>query len=307
MIYCTKEWLTQALLSNLDKMVKVDVRAEKRDNAFYKAVKEKCYKRFMEAEQAYVDSFNPQKALERVDGLINDPNISKEERQRYVEYRETLVYLAREDVIAQDYSLDVKLVDKMFRVEVQSRIELVSKLPECILSEVADIRVLALGYVSKRVKTFLKAYCKKCRREYRETDMKARIATGIAEGYLPKPIGVRGYIDLMLQGVYRRNGDIILAFDKGKLRVVNGQIVKRERARLYHYKEEELYSPWSMVIRTEVGYENGIFTIHFLIDNKDRMEKSIYWELIVSGTSIVECRGSRLSEAYEILRLLKRG
>ena len=107
------------------------------------------------------------------------------------------MYLAGEDVIMQDYSLDVKLVDKMFRVEVQLRIELVSKLPEYILSEVADIRVLALGYVSKRVKTLLKVYCKKCRREYRETDMKARIATGIAEGYLPKLIGVRGYEELL--------------------------------------------------------------------------------------------------------------
>ena len=41
MVYCTKEWLTQALLSNLDKTVKVDVRAEKRDNAFYKTVEER--------------------------------------------------------------------------------------------------------------------------------------------------------------------------------------------------------------------------------------------------------------------------
>ena len=54
----------------------------------------------------------------------------------------------------------------MFDVAISWRIELISHLPDYILQEVEDVRVLALGYASKRVKTLLKDYCKKLRREY---------------------------------------------------------------------------------------------------------------------------------------------
>jgi len=55
----------------------------------------------------------------------------------------------------------------MFVVDLKWRMEWISYLPDYILSEVADVRVLALGYASKRVKTLLRYYCKHLRREYK--------------------------------------------------------------------------------------------------------------------------------------------
>jgi len=46
------------------------------------------------------------------------------------------------------------------------------------------------------------------------------------------------YDELMLQRIYRKDGNVFLVFDSGTLKVVNGEIIEREEKRLYHYKRK---------------------------------------------------------------------
>ena len=191
----------------------------------------------------------------------------------------------------------------MFDVDLKWRLELISHLPDYILSEVADVRVFALGYASKKVKTLLRDYCKHLRREYKKVLGKAQIETNKAEGKLPKRIMANEYDELMLQRIYRKGGNVFLMFDSGTLKVVNGEIIEREETRIYHYKRKEPYSGWSMVLYAEVSYENGLFGIHLMIDNKDKKGQSKYWYLTVQGTSILECKGSYLSYIPDFVKV----
>ena len=124
---------------------------------------------------------------------------------------------------------------------------------------------------------------------------KAQIETNKAESKLPKPIMVNEYDELMLQRIYQKDGNVFFVFDSGTLKVVKGEIVEREEKRLYHYKRKESYSGWSMVLYAEVSYENGLFAVNLMIDNKDKKGQSKYLYLTVLGASIFECKGSYLS------------
>ena len=149
----------------------------------------------------------------------------------------------------------------------------------------------------------MKDYCKQLRREYKKVLNKAQIETDKAEGKLPKRIMANEYSELMLQRIYQKDGNVFLVFDLGTLKVINGEIIEREEKKLYHYKRKEPYSGWSMVVRAEVCFEDGFFTLHLLIDNKDKIGQSTYWYLTVKGTSIVECKGSYLSYVPDFIEV----
>ena len=117
------------------------------------------------------------------------------------------------------------------------------------------------------------------------------------------PSKANEYDELMLQRIYRKGGNIFLMFDSGTLKVINGKIIEREETRLYHYKRKEPYSGWSMVLYAEVSYEDGMYTLHLLVDNKDKIGQSKYWYLTVQGTSILECKGSYLSYVPDCIKI----
>ena len=60
---------------------------------------------------------------------------------------------------------------------------------------------------------------------------------------------------------------------------------------------------WSMGLYAEVSYENGLFELHLLIDNKDKKGQSRYWYLTVSGTNIIESRDSKLSYVSNFIKI----
>lgn len=292
MKYLTREWYIKARLSYIDGSVRCSKLAERFDKSFYKAVYQKRYERFERNERLYDEFRDPQEDLKRYDDWINKSNISQEEKERRVKQKNIMLCLEKERFEkSKIYQYDEAFTKKMFDTDLKWRMELISHLPDYILNEVADVRVLALGYASKRVKTLLRDYCKKLRREYKKVLGKAQIETNKAESKLPKRIMANDYGELMLKRIYQKGGNIFLVFDSGTLKVVNGEIIEREEKRLYHYKRKEPYSGWSMVLYAEVSYENGLFAINLMIDNKDKKGQSKYWYLTVRGTSIIECRG----------------
>lgn len=65
--------------------------------------------------------------------------------------------LLKEGENLEDYDFDLTK-KRIFSIFFYSRLKTVLGLPECILEKVADVRVFALGRVSKKVKTMLKDY-----------------------------------------------------------------------------------------------------------------------------------------------------
>lgn len=304
MKYLTREWYVKARLSYIDGLVRCSKLAEKYDESFYQAVYNKRLKKFHDRERAREEFRDPQEDLKRYDAWINETNISEEEKKKRIEHKKITLYLQKERFdTGKYYRYDEAFTKKMFDVDLKWRLELISHLPDYILSEVADVRVLVLGYASKRVKTLLRNYCKHLRREYKKVLGKAQIETNKAEGKLPKRIMANEYDELMLQRIYRKGGDVFLMFDSGTLKVINGKIIEQEKKRIYHYKRKEPYSGWSMVLYAEVSYENGLFEIHLMIDNKDKKGQSNYWYLTVQGTSILECKGGYLSYIPDFVKI----
>ena len=136
-------------------------------------------------------------------------------------------------------------------------VKLVSYLPKNILEEVADIRVLALGYVSEKVKKMLDEYCRQLCKECDCILQKARRKTDMAESMLPKRISVNGFGELLLYRLYRKNKDIFLEFEGGRLKFENGEILKQERKRIYRYGDEEAYSILNYIKKMPLPCENG--------------------------------------------------
>ena len=56
-----------------------------------------------------------------------------------------------------------------------------------------------------------------------------------------------------------------------------------------------------MVLYAEVSYENGLFAINLMLDNKDKIGYRKYWYLTIQCTSIVECKGSYLSYSPDFI------
>ena len=304
MKYLTREWYVKARLSYLDGTVRCSKLAERFDESFYQAVYNKRLKKFDRSERTREEFRDPQDDLKKYDAWINEPNISEEEKEKRIEHKKITLYLQKERFeTGKYYQYDEAFTRKMLDVDLKWRIELISHLPDYILNEVADVRVFALRYVSKKVKTLLKGYCKKLQREYKKVLDKAQIETNRAESKLPKRIMANEYDELMLQRIYRKDGNVFLVFDSGTLKVINGEIIEREEQRLYHYKRKEPYSGWSMVLYAEVSYENGLFAFHLMIDNKDKIGHSKYWYLTVQGTSIIECKGSYLSYIPDFVKV----
>lgn len=304
MKYLTKKWYVKARLSYIDGMVRCSKLAEKFDESFYKAVYKKRYEKFERNERLRDEFRNPQEDLKKYDAWINEPNISQEEKEKRIEHKKITLFLERERFeTGKYYQYDEAFTRKMFDVDLKWRLELISHLPDYILSEVVDLRVLALGYASKRVKALLRDYCKNLRREYKKMLDKAQIETNKAESKLPKRIMANEYSELMLQRIYRKDGNIFLVFDSGTLKVVNGEIIEQQEKRLYHYKRKEPYSGWSMVLYAEVSCEDRMYTLHLLVDNKDKIGQSKYWYLTVRGTSIIEFKGSYLSYVPDFIKV----
>lgn len=304
MKYLTREWYVKARLAYIDGSVRCSKLAERFNESFYKTVYNNRLKNFDHIERTREEFRDPQEDLKKYDAWINEPNISEAEKEKRIEYKKVTLFLERERFeTGKYYQYDEAFTKKMFDVDLNWRLELISHLPDYILSEVADVRVLALGYASKRVKTLLKEYCKLLRREYKKVLNKAQIGTNKAESKLPKRIMANEYDELMLQRIYPKKGNVFLVFDSGTLKVINGEIIEREEQRLYHYKRKEPYSGWSMVLYAEVSYEDEMYTLHLLVDNKDKIGRSKYWYLTVRGASIIECKGSYLSYVPDFIKV----
>ena len=295
MKYLTKDWLIKLRLSYLDKIVRCSKIAEMFNEKYYCSIYKSRFKKFSDNEKSSLDVGVSKSELAHCEEWINEGGISDIENERRKKYKELLLFLPKDDSGIDEYKYNEEFTRKVFDATIRSRIELISHLPESILCEVADIRVFALGCVSRKVKILLQTYCKNLRRECDKILKRAQIETNLAEDKLPKLIMANEYEELLLRKINQRDGNVFIVFDAGTLKITGGEIVEREQKQIYHYNQQDPYPRWSMVTKAEISYENSSFILHLLIDNKNKKGESKYWYLTVKGTNILECKDSKLS------------
>lgn len=151
MKYFTKDWYNKMLCTSLYFGLKIDKRAEVFSEVFYQKLSKKEKKDFIKIH-SFVMSYDKYKSIIQSTGLEVD-----EEK-------------IRENFELIENPFQGMTIDEYFDYcQSLKKKELKEKLPKHILDKVKDIRVLALGYVSKDVYNLIKSYCDQNEKFYKDT------------------------------------------------------------------------------------------------------------------------------------------
>lgn len=164
MIRLTEEKSVKQNLIDLNNSLIVMKEAEVKDEEFFKSIYDKTLNDFL--MRRYIKSFcytldQIKEQSKQYDEHINDPLISEQEKEMYLYFKdffiksETLRYER-----AMKYPYDEEKCTKFFEEAFADNLKYSKGLPGNITDLIADLRVFALGYASKQVKTQLNRYCK---------------------------------------------------------------------------------------------------------------------------------------------------
>lgn len=288
MKYFTKEFYEMEWLSYANQNVKKSKRAERKDEEFYRKTYERACAIYVFNEKMNDWFRDPVEEMRKIDEYVNEPDISKEERCRRIAFRSVHVSINRERIEKNKvYEFDEELCERQFEEIINRMIELYRKLPQEIVEKIADIRLFALGYASAEVKRLLRPYCAELRRNVRKIREKAFAETDEAEGYLSEKIGFNEYKDCLITGIEENNGSIRLNGEgESYLTIQDGEIIEGNGKTVYDYDGEAPNCPWSRVMATELHRVNEKFELHFLVENRDAVERVELWYLTIRGTNI---------------------
>ena len=175
---------------------------------------------------------------------------------------------------------------KFFGMRYRYNLKGIELLPEYILKEIADTRILALGYVSKKVKQLLEEYCKKIRIDYNRIVSMARTKTLQAKSKLLTAVDIVQYEGWDIKQVCRKKNDILLVFVMGTLKIIDGEILECELTRLHKKKSFDMLA--NKVVFTEISFENGRFSVHFLVENENEKGGMELSNLTIRGANIIQ-------------------
>ena len=164
----------------------------------------------------------------------------------------------------------------------QKGLGVIRMLPQSIKSEVADTRVLLLGYASEQVVKKLKGYCKELRAECKSLLEKASEETQKAEKHLKKPLHIEQFSGMGLNSFYKRDKDLIIELDIGVLEIKNAEVLKCENK---GYEKSWLKN--SEIAKAELLFKDGKFILEIIIESQEKSITMEYWYLTVVGEDII--------------------
>ncbi len=200
MKYMTKEWYETMQQTNLDCLIKISKEAEAFSESYYQ-------KAYYKREQQWIRVKRKAAEIERK--------------------------LAQEDM-----PFDEKMVKRWFRAMTQEYIRYYNRiLPDEILSKVADVRVLALGYASKEVKKALAALSDENEKKVKAVFQAYQKEYQQTFGDAPPAFAQRFCLhDCRVLSCRKRGKDVVLQLDSSggftdvtKLVFENGEVLLRER------------------------------------------------------------------------------
>lgn len=144
MKYLTKDWYNKMQCSSLHVLLKVDKRAEEKNETFYQKLYKKSLKEYIKNETYLLNYKKFKKVLLENKDLLE--NLNEETiKEKYENYKKEM-FLGMTLEQAFDYR-QTNIIE-----------DLKEKLPKDILDKVKDIRVLALDYASKEVYDLIKKF-----------------------------------------------------------------------------------------------------------------------------------------------------
>ena len=175
------------------------------------------------------------------------------------------------------------VLNRIDKERYQKGLGIIRMLPQSIKSDVADARVLLLGYASEQVVKKLKGYCKELRAECKSLLEKASEETQKAEKHLKKRLHIDCFSGMDFRSFYKRDKDLIIDLSEGVLEIKNAEILECENI---GYENEWLEN--SKIAKAEVCYKEGKFILGLIIESQETSVSFEYWSLTVKGEDIIE-------------------
>ena len=288
MILFTKNFYELDCLSCAERDIKKSKAAEKKDEK----VNQRLYKKecaiFLKSNDFSYRYHNVAEILHKLENDINDPNITDEERNFIIDCKGIYEWVYKQQLkYGMAYHFDKELCKRKFAERTDAHIRLYSRLPKDILDNVADIRVLALGYASTQVRREVRKYCAVLKHIVQKIKENAFAETEKAESYLTQKFNFNEYDDYLILGLEEKDGDIYLKGERNSLLITNGKILEGKGHTIYVYDDEKLNSAWSRIVAAELRRVNDKFELHFLVLNCNEPEEDDIWYLTIQGTDIL--------------------
>lgn len=307
MKYLTIDWLITDRLSLANRLVRKSKQAEQFNETFYQRIYQKHCEQYVLNEKGNDFYHDPREELQGIDRLINSPDASEEEHEKWRRFKEDFIYLNKERIEKNIfYPFDETTEKRNFETWLKNQIKLYEHLPQYILNKIPDLRMFALGYTSAEVKGLLKPYCAELRKISSKIKKKAFAETDDAETYLSERLNVNEYEELLLSGYEYKDNDLYLNFDYGdKLLIKDGNITEGADHTIYPFDTNIPHCGWSQVLAAELHQADDKYEIHFLISNLNETNECEVWYLTAVGTDIQEIIAPQNVELNNLLNRIQ--
>lgn len=291
MKYLTKEWYKMYRQSIFDgHYIHVTKKAEVFDEKLFQRIYKKIEERYIAASAMRISSKDEfEKALAKIMGELDDPKLSQKEREKLQAVKELFIKMhEQEEKEAQEYAdtFDEEKAKKSFAGWYEGHLKTVETFPQAILSQVADKRVLALGYATKEVKKLVNFYACEQGKKADELWGKALDMVDEAEKNMDVPASLNIDATGILYGVRKVKDGLLLKFkDIHDIHVINGVITKQEQ-KINRFIENKHFSPMTIMIGKELEFIDCKYRLSLLLDNVDEQEHYTTWEMVVEGDDL---------------------
>lgn len=203
------------------------------------------------------------------------------------EYRRMMdKHRRRREALLRDYRpqpFDRAAKTAQFRAEWEATMaELSAVLPQKILDQVADLRVLALGVSTKEVKRDIARFCKENEARVEKANLDyADLLERKQNRYPDAMMEHYGFQDCVVTGLEWQGTDLLLRLDNEKSYCEVNTVIWRQAEIL----EEEPGLVGSEWLREEIYPEEGGFAFHNLLETEDGTP--IYFTLRAAGVDFV--------------------
>ena len=268
MKYLTKEWYYGNKNICLD--LEVDTKAEKLSEEYYKELYNSKLNSFLEEEKEVSEMDYEPETWEDIQIMDDEGNIisarevmSEEEfealRQQLLEEEQN-----QQDVEIEPYDEEASTNDflEMHQDEIE---ELKENLPKEILDEVADIRVLALGVATEKVKDLVDKYSHECEMKFEKPfneynkhwySISDKVPANIKENY--------NFHDCRILDIKKEGNDIVFELDNsGGFTNIN-KIIYKDAEILENNFVEGCYWVYDEMYLCDKGYE-----FHIAVDGEN--------------------------------------
>lgn len=168
MRYFTKEWYKLSGINVLHEFLKEDIRASEYSEVFFNELYNNALSKFLNIQKKLLSAPYDEKCPPETAPKIQRQGASKYDIEKF----NKMIFMRRDAHRKSHnsrYPYDEMRETDNYKKIFESYLNLAKRLPEEILKDVADIRVLALRRATKEIIERVKVYCEECRKRRDKT------------------------------------------------------------------------------------------------------------------------------------------